>query len=48
MPAMSLSFSRLKCVPEPMMMNPAQFDAFIRREHDELGKVLRDAGTKPQ
>jgi tripartite-type tricarboxylate transporter receptor subunit TctC len=33
---------------EPMVMNPAQFDAFIRREHDELGKVLRDAGTKPQ
>src|SRR5205823_4000595 len=33
---------------EPMLMNPAQFDAFIRREHDELGKVLRDAGTKPQ
>jgi tripartite-type tricarboxylate transporter receptor subunit TctC len=33
---------------EPMSMNPAAFDAFIRREHDELGRVMRDAGAKPQ
>ena len=33
---------------EPMSMNPAEFDAFIRREHDELGKIMRDAGAKPQ
>ena len=33
---------------EPMNMNPAEFDAFIRKEHDELGKIMRDAGAKPQ
>jgi len=33
---------------EPMAMTPAEFDAFIRREHDELGKIMRDAGAKPQ
>jgi tripartite-type tricarboxylate transporter receptor subunit TctC len=33
---------------EPMSMNPVEFDRFIRREHDELGKVMRDAGAKPQ
>jgi tripartite-type tricarboxylate transporter receptor subunit TctC len=33
---------------EPMSMTPAEFDAFIRQEHDELGKVMRDAGAKPQ
>jgi tripartite-type tricarboxylate transporter receptor subunit TctC len=33
---------------EPMSMTPAEFDAFIRREHDELGKIMRDAGAKPQ
>lgn len=33
---------------EPMSMDPAEFDAFIRREHDELGKVMRDAGATPQ
>ncbi len=33
---------------EPMSMNPAEFDAFIRKEHDELGKVMREAGAKPQ
>ncbi|MGH8669002.1 MAG: Bug family tripartite tricarboxylate transporter substrate binding protein [Burkholderiales bacterium] len=33
---------------EPMSMNPAEFDAFIRREHDVLGKLMRDAGAKPQ
>jgi tripartite-type tricarboxylate transporter receptor subunit TctC len=33
---------------EPMSMNPAEFDRFIRAEHDELGKVMRDAGAKPQ
>jgi tripartite-type tricarboxylate transporter receptor subunit TctC len=33
---------------EPMSMNPAEFDRFIRTEHDALGKVMRDAGAKPQ
>ena len=33
---------------EPMSMTPAQFDAFIRREHDELGKIMREAGVTPQ
>jgi tripartite-type tricarboxylate transporter receptor subunit TctC len=33
---------------EPMSMNPVEFDAFIRKEHDELGKVMREAGAKPQ
>jgi tripartite-type tricarboxylate transporter receptor subunit TctC len=33
---------------EPMSMSPADFDRFIRTEHDELGKVMRDAGAKPQ
>jgi tripartite-type tricarboxylate transporter receptor subunit TctC len=33
---------------EPMSMSPAESDAFIRREHDELGKVMRDAGLTPQ
>jgi tripartite-type tricarboxylate transporter receptor subunit TctC len=33
---------------EPMSMDPAEFDAFIRREHEVLGKVMRDAGAKPQ
>jgi tripartite-type tricarboxylate transporter receptor subunit TctC len=28
---------------EPMPMSPEQFDAFIRSEHDELGKVMRAA-----
>jgi hypothetical protein len=29
-------------------MTPADSDAFIRREHDELGKVMHDAGLTPQ
>jgi tripartite-type tricarboxylate transporter receptor subunit TctC len=33
---------------EPMPMTPAEADAFIRREHDELGKVMHDAGLTPQ
>lgn len=32
----------------PMIMQPAAFDAFIREEHDVLGKLMRDAGAKPQ
>jgi hypothetical protein len=31
-----------------MFMTPAQADAFIQREHQELGKVMRDAGLTPQ
>jgi tripartite-type tricarboxylate transporter receptor subunit TctC len=33
---------------EPMLMTPAEFDAFIRHEHQALGKVMRDAGARPQ
>jgi tripartite-type tricarboxylate transporter receptor subunit TctC len=33
---------------EPMLMSPAEADAFIRREYEELGKVMRDAGLTPQ
>ena len=33
---------------EPMAMSPAESDAFIRREHDDLGKVMREAGLTPQ
>jgi tripartite-type tricarboxylate transporter receptor subunit TctC len=33
---------------EPMSMRPDQFDAFIRREYDALGKVMREAGAQPQ
>ena len=33
---------------EPMSMSPAESDAFIRREHDDLGKVMREAGLTPQ
>jgi tripartite-type tricarboxylate transporter receptor subunit TctC len=33
---------------EPMPMSPAQSDAFIRREYNELGKIMRDAGAQPQ
>ena len=33
---------------EPMSMTPAESDAYIRREHEALGKVMREAGAKPQ
>jgi len=33
---------------DPMPMTPAQSDAFIAREYHELGKIMRDAGAKPQ
>ena len=33
---------------EPMSMTPAEGDAFIRREYEELGKVMRAAGLTPQ
>jgi len=33
---------------EPMLMTPAQSDAFIAREYNELGKIMRDAGLTPQ
>jgi tripartite-type tricarboxylate transporter receptor subunit TctC len=33
---------------DPMPMTPAQSDAFIAREYHELGKIMRDAGLKPQ
>jgi tripartite-type tricarboxylate transporter receptor subunit TctC len=33
---------------EPMSMTPAESDAFIRREYDVLGKVMRASGATPQ
>ena len=33
---------------EPMAMSPAESDAFIAREYQELGKIMRDAGLTPQ
>jgi len=33
---------------EPMHMSPEQYDAFMRKEHDVLGQLMRDAGAKPQ
>jgi tripartite-type tricarboxylate transporter receptor subunit TctC len=33
---------------EPMPMAPEQFDAFIRKEYEVLGKIMRDAGAQPQ
>ena len=33
---------------EAMLMSPEEADAFIRREYEELGKVMRDAGLTPQ
>jgi tripartite-type tricarboxylate transporter receptor subunit TctC len=33
---------------EAMSMTPGESDAFIRREHDALGRVMREAGAKPQ
>jgi tripartite-type tricarboxylate transporter receptor subunit TctC len=33
---------------EAMSMTPAESDAFIRREYDVLGKVMRASGAMPQ
>jgi tripartite-type tricarboxylate transporter receptor subunit TctC len=33
---------------DPMFMSPAEADAFIRREYNELGAVMRAAGLTPQ
>jgi tripartite-type tricarboxylate transporter receptor subunit TctC len=33
---------------EPIFMSPAEADAFIRREYNELGAVMRAAGLTPQ
>jgi len=33
---------------EPMSMTPAEGDAFIRHEYEDLGKVMRAAGLTPQ
>jgi len=33
---------------EPMPMTPDQFDAFIAKEYEVLGKIMRDAGAAPQ
>ena len=33
---------------EPVLMSPAEADAFIRREYNELGAVMRAAGLTPQ
>jgi tripartite-type tricarboxylate transporter receptor subunit TctC len=31
---------------EPMVMSPAEFDAYLRSEYATLGKIMRDAGAK--
>src|SRR5262245_29130589 len=33
---------------EPMSMTPAESDAYIAREYKELGKIMVDAGLKPE
>jgi tripartite-type tricarboxylate transporter receptor subunit TctC len=33
---------------EPMPMSAAESNAFIAREYHELGKIMLDAGAKPQ
>jgi len=33
---------------EAMKMSPEQFDAFMRKEHAVLGRLMRDAGATPQ
>jgi tripartite-type tricarboxylate transporter receptor subunit TctC len=33
---------------EPMSMTPTESDAFIRREYEDLGQVMRAAGLTPQ
>jgi tripartite-type tricarboxylate transporter receptor subunit TctC len=33
---------------EPMPMSPVRFDAFIKEQYEELGKVMQAAGAKPQ
>ena len=33
---------------EPMAMTPDEFDAFIAKEYEVLGKIMRDAGATPQ
>lgn len=33
---------------DPMKMSPEQYDAFMRKEHDVLGQLMRDAGATPQ
>jgi len=38
----------VKLGTEPMSMTPAESDAFIRREYDVLGKVMRASGATPQ
>ena len=38
----------VKLGTEPMNMTPEESDAFIAREYNELGKIMRDAGLTPQ
>jgi tripartite-type tricarboxylate transporter receptor subunit TctC len=33
---------------DPWTMPPEQFDAYLRAEVESNGKVVRDAGLKPQ
>ena len=33
---------------EPLFMSPAEFDRFLREEHDVLGEVMRASGVKAQ
>jgi len=46
--SMELKERLAKLGTEPMSMTPAESDAFIRREYEVLGKVMRDAGLTPQ
>jgi tripartite-type tricarboxylate transporter receptor subunit TctC len=45
-PEMKERFAKLGA--EPMDMNPAQFDTFLRDEYNVLGDVMRASGAKPQ
>jgi len=33
---------------EPVAMTPAEFGRYIQREYDTWGKVVKEAGIKPQ
>jgi tripartite-type tricarboxylate transporter receptor subunit TctC len=33
---------------EPMPLSPEKFDAFIKEQYEDLGKIMRAAGAKPQ
>ena len=45
-PEMKERFARFGA--EPMQMQPAEYDKFLRDEHDVLTEVMRASGAKPQ